>query len=108
MLLISDVDNIKKPYKHKTFIYNMHIKMLVWDRICTSYEMDCLIFLNNVGLKTVFVKKTDLANVVYSYMVMESLHVNGEFFIKICDPSLDGRIILKWIFKKWNGGHGLD
>jgi hypothetical protein len=20
------------------------------------------------------------------------------------DPSVDGRIILKWIFKKWNGG----
>jgi hypothetical protein len=25
------------------------------------------------------------------------------------DPGLDGSIILKWIFKKWNGeGHGLD
>jgi hypothetical protein len=24
------------------------------------------------------------------------------------DPSVDGRIILKWIFKKWDGGHGLD
>jgi hypothetical protein len=24
------------------------------------------------------------------------------------DPGVDGRIILKWIFKKWNGGHGLD
>jgi hypothetical protein len=24
------------------------------------------------------------------------------------DPSLDWRIILKWIFKKWDGGHGLD
>jgi hypothetical protein len=24
------------------------------------------------------------------------------------DPDVDGRIILKWIFKKWDGGHGLD
>jgi hypothetical protein len=24
------------------------------------------------------------------------------------DPGVDGRILLKWIFKRWNGGHGLD
>jgi hypothetical protein len=24
------------------------------------------------------------------------------------DPDVDGRIILKWILKKWDGGHGLD
>jgi len=24
------------------------------------------------------------------------------------DPGVDGRIILRWIFRKWNGGHGLD
>ena len=24
------------------------------------------------------------------------------------DPSVDGIIILNWIFEKWDGGHGLD
>jgi hypothetical protein len=24
------------------------------------------------------------------------------------DPGVDGWIILKWTFKKWDGGHGLD
>jgi hypothetical protein len=24
------------------------------------------------------------------------------------DQDVDGRIILKWIFNKWDGGHGLD
>jgi len=23
-------------------------------------------------------------------------------------PGVDGRIILRWIFKKWNGDHGLN
>jgi len=24
------------------------------------------------------------------------------------DPGIDGRILLRWIFRKWDGGHGLD
>jgi hypothetical protein len=24
------------------------------------------------------------------------------------DPDIDGKVILKWIFKKWVGWHGLD
>jgi len=28
--------------------------------------------------------------------------------VNLEDVGVDGRIILKWIFKKWNGGHGLD
>jgi hypothetical protein len=24
------------------------------------------------------------------------------------DPGIDGKIILRWIFRKWDGGHGLD
>jgi len=24
------------------------------------------------------------------------------------DPGIDGSIILRWIFRKWNGGYGLD
>ena len=24
------------------------------------------------------------------------------------DPGIDGRIILRWMFRKWDGGHNLD
>jgi hypothetical protein len=24
------------------------------------------------------------------------------------DPGVDGRIILRWIFRKWDRGHGVD
>ena len=28
--------------------------------------------------------------------------------VRLGDPGVDESIILKWIFRKWNGGHGLD
>jgi hypothetical protein len=27
---------------------------------------------------------------------------------RLGDPGIGGRIILRWIFRKWEGGHGLD
>ena len=24
------------------------------------------------------------------------------------DPAIDGRVILRWIFRRWDGGNGLD
>jgi hypothetical protein len=27
--------------------------------------------------------------------------------IHLKDPGVDGRIVLSWIFKKWNGGEGM-
>ena len=32
--------------------------------------------------------------------LMESDHLE--------DPGIDGRIIVRWIFRKWDEGHGLD
>jgi hypothetical protein len=33
------------------------------------------------------------------------IHNSAEFFE---DPGVDGRIILRWIFRNWDGSHGLD
>jgi hypothetical protein len=34
----------------------------------------------------------------------------GDLYTGFCggSPRIDGRIILRWIFQKWDGGHGLD
>jgi hypothetical protein len=32
--------------------------------------------------------------------------MNGKKHLE--DPGTDERIILRWIFRKWDGGHGLD
>jgi hypothetical protein len=34
----------------------------------------------------------------------------GQFYTGFCgeSPRLDGKIILRLIFQKWDGGHGLD
>jgi hypothetical protein len=37
-------------------------------------------------------------------ILVENLREGDQFQ----DPSVDGRIIIKWIFDKWDGKHGLD
>jgi hypothetical protein len=41
---------------------------------------------------------------VHIWLWWENLR-NGD---SLEDPGVDGRIILKWIFEKWDGGHELD
>jgi hypothetical protein len=40
-----------------------------------------------------------------AYRVLEGKLRNGDLLEY---PGVNGRIILKWILKKWDGGHGLD
>jgi len=43
----------------------------------------------------------------YNYLVLHcSFNQRERAHLK--DPGVDGRIILSWIFRKWDGGHGLD
>jgi hypothetical protein len=41
-----------------------------------------------------------------TYRVLVWRHVRKRFHLE--DRSVDGKIKIKWIYRKWDGGHGLD
>jgi hypothetical protein len=54
-------------------------------------------------LKRSYPVKTDTLSAVNSHVL---LHLSEGKHLQ--DPGVEGRIILKRIFKTWDGGHGLD
>jgi len=58
-------------------------------------------------------RRTDMTNPAVAFAILQNTLKNLEFYIRNSVeffevPGVDGRIILRWIFRKWDGSHGLD
>jgi len=54
-----------------------------------------------------------MTNPAVAFAILQNTLKNLEFYIRNSVeffevPGVDGRIILRWIFRKWDGSHGLD